>query len=412
MRRIPAELSEMNDRLAVDTWNEDQLGGWDQGEQLRPLYDAARARLEALAEIRAVVAEIDERPTAIGERRLAEAARQIPAGYDYEWRERAERSTQRIEAIDPLLAALREGNSDLSIARAWQKVVSVNAREFVSPEYHARIDESVCRFPTLLELEDISLDLPPDELDRQLLAIWDEELFENSRDVDPWRDAYAAAVARKPLLEELERAMRLGSGREIERITAEPVLADYHYPRSWQEKFDAARQQLQTVEDLLQALADDDRSQFHEAFDQELLRAHADRLQVLHGAVDDWMNTEILPLEKLGLKVPEDSPGIRRESRKKYELRWEWPEQRFTHQCVIGICPEAIKPGTSPEHGKTRRIVTIPHEQWVAAEGKITLGAESDWSGAHIYVWAVFDLGFRLFYSEALSLGRLPKLWM
>ena len=411
VRRVPAELSEMNDRMLIEAWDEDRLAGWDKGEQLRPLYDAAQKRLSALEQVRRIASTLEDHFDESAERELAEAASHLPSGYDHEWSERASKAHARIEALDVLLLAAKDSGSDRATARAWQKLVSLNGRELVPAQMHKGIDKAVCRFPVLLELEDIPLDLPPDELDRQLLAIWDHELLEDSRDADPWREAYRDALARKPLIDQLNAAIQHERGREIDRLVQEPQLQDYRFPNSWQAKINEAQSQIQTVDDLLEGLRNDDRSKFHEVFDAELFRSHADRLGEFHGALDDWMTTEILPAEKLGLQ-PGEEPALKREARKKYRLHWQWPDERFTRQCVVAICPAEIKPNTPPDRAKAVTTLTIPHETWELAEGGLPLHAEGGWSGGYVYVWAVIDLDFQLFYSEAVELGRMPKLWM
>ncbi len=73
---------------------------------------------------------------------------------------------------------------------AWKAVVEAQCEQFVSMEWGMRIAVAEERLPVFKALAKITSDLPPDQRDQRILAVWKEKLMADC----PEADKLAAAV--------------------------------------------------------------------------------------------------------------------------------------------------------------------------------------------------------------------------
>jgi hypothetical protein len=310
-----------------------------------------------------------------------------------------------------LRIALENDDEEEAIVAAWRKAVAAGCERLVSEAWRQRIDLAEKRLPSVQAVRQIPTGLPPDQFDRRLLALWNEVVLEGCRDVEPWREAYGRAVQRRDVLRRMGKAIRARHDGEIVRLADEPLLAGFPLSADWQAAIQAARGQVAKTAALIAALEAGDAAMFWERFDARLVRRHRDLFVAHEEILRRWTEKEILAPERLGL-----GPALARSSlvcldraEGTYSVRWTWPQQRFSQQCILAICPEAPGPGDEPGGFSVYHRLPIDCASWEAGGGSRMIHVQPEWAGGCVAVWAMVDLGFDVFPSHPLVLGYLRE---
>ena len=277
--------------------------------------------------------------------------------------------------------------------------------------WRRRVELAEKRIPLVRAVRQISKDLSVDRRDRRLLAVWDREALDDCQDVQAWRPAYQAAVHRRDLLHRIGRAIRSQRDAEIVRAMEDPSLADYPLPVEWQAAIEAAKARVGQTATLIEALQSGESALFWERFDARVIRRHQDLFAPYEALLWRLTESEILPLEKLGM-----GPALARASlvctlpqQGLYRARWTWPQQRFSEQCILAICPDEPGAGGDPSGVSVYHRLAIDRASWEAGGGDRQFRILPDWIGGWVVVWALVDLGFHRFASPPLVLGRLGE---
>ena len=115
-------------------------------------------------------------------------------------------------------------------------------------------------------LQRIPENLPPDQLDRRLLDVWNEELAEGCEEVEAWRSAFEWAVYRRQLLDRIEQAIRARDDAAVIEVMEDPALENYALPAAWTAAVRMARERVKKTETLVAALENEDRASFVELY--------------------------------------------------------------------------------------------------------------------------------------------------
>ena len=174
--RISPEESEAVDRRVVEAWNESLFADFPPAEQERPRV-AERRRVEAVDRLRHLAQQATHPPTLAQERRLIEAAGQLPAGYRHSLYDQVQRARKSVAAMERLEAATVEPVSEAAIVAAWRVVQEAHCEYLVGRERNIRVALAQQRVPLLKLLAELPEGLAPDQCDVRLLAIWQEELL-------------------------------------------------------------------------------------------------------------------------------------------------------------------------------------------------------------------------------------------
>lgn len=408
---LPREIGEKHDRALVKAWNEPVFAGFPPAEQERSRVGEARRRLVAVGRIDELVRRSGGRVTREGEAALVRSARPLPLGYPHRHSARVEQARQRILALQHLQIALERDEEEEAVVSAWRKAVAVGCQRIVPQEWRERIDLAERRLPVVQAVRQVSTSLPADQLDRRLLAVWNEVLLEGCRDVEPWREAYDRAVRRRELLRQTGKAIRARHDGEIVRLAQDPLLVDFPLPADWRAAVEAAQARVAKTAALIAALEAGDAGKFWERFDARLIRRHRDLFAAHEAVLRSWTKKEILVPERLGLGralgraslvCPDPAEGI-------YCVRWTWPQQRFSQRCILAICPEAPGPGDEPGGVSVYYRLPIDCASWEAGGGSRLLHVLPAWGDGWVAVWAMVDIGFAVFPSHPLVLGRLRE---
>jgi hypothetical protein len=197
----------------------------------------------------------------------------------------------------------------------------------------------------------------------------------------------------------------------IVQAIGDPALANYPLPGSWHEAIQSAKHRTNTVDALEKSLRSNDRSLFLELFDIRLFQRYAKRFEPYQTRLTEWTEREVLPADNMGLRpaIARASVVAMNKTDRTYRVRWTWPQQRFTDECILAVCEKEADIGEDPREVAACFREPIDRTKWESGSGSRVIHAERAWLGRLVTVWAVVDLGFRLLFSHPLVLGTLGE---
>jgi hypothetical protein len=347
--------------------------------------------------------------TLSGESALAAVAKSLPPEYRYHQRSRVDVACQRVLAIERLRTAVEGHEEEEAVIAAWRRVAALGCAELAGEAWRKRVELAEKRVPLVRAIREISRQLPADQLDGRLLAAWKPELLDGCADVESWRAAYELAARRQDLLRRIAKAIRRRHDAEIVRLMEDPSLAGYPLRPEWSAAIEAARSRVGKTAALVAMVQSRDAASFWHRFDARLIRRHQDLFGPYEALLRRLTEKEILPLDRLGL-----GPALARASlvcvdwdAGIYHVRWTWPQQRFSEECILAICPQAPGPGDDPGEVSVYYRLPIDRASWEAGGGSRQVHVSPEWREGYVAVWALVDLGFQRFASHPLVLGSL-----
>ena len=418
--RMSAAAGEQADQQLVAAWCEPLFVGWAVAELQRPRVVDARSRLQSLDELRR---QATAPLTADGEKRLVKSAASLSTGYQYDLHSRVHLAKDRLRTLQALRDALHEPISDRKLSAAWEQLEKCGARSLAPAADMERIRLATERTPLVCVLEQV----PPDytaqqapQLDARLIATWNDALLRDCHDAEPWRAAHERAQQRKRLLAELKSAISSGDKVKIADLVGQPCLEHYPLPSDFQHVARAALAEVKATRKLLKVLKRGQQSRFSEVFDARILRHNVAAFEPQRGLLRQWIADEIVPLGKLRLAPPLARQALTKEPgvNAAYRVCWQWPEPRFTEQCVVAVCHGQPRPGDDPRTLAVHLRLPIDRKNYEEGGGSRLFHAEQAWLGGYVAIWAMIDVGFAVFASNPLVLGRLeaprakPSRWM
>lgn len=472
-QRAAAETSEQVDRQLVEAWNEALFANFSPAEMQRQRIVDARHRVQLLDRLRHLIQHAAGRISLAGEQGLAATAASLPQGYRHGLQERVELAVRRVTAFALLDKAVNEGGSESAIVAAWKAVVEAQCKQFVSVECGLRIAAAEQRLPVFRALAKITSDLPPDERDRRILAVWKERLMADCPEADKWRPLYQMAAVRREVLKRLQASVDAHDDAGMVQWGGKHCLENYPLPQPLLEAVAAARERLGRSSWLLAALGNaaegngeggpanrpptglptaapregtppaadelptclpaDHAStvpapregmppgesshspapppELCQQFDAGVVRAQAERFAPYQAVLDQWLRSDVLPLEKLGLAPPAEQPALSpvEEPEGHFRAAWKWPETRLAEQCILAVCPVEPKAGDDPRQLAAHWRECVSAAQWAEDGPGRLIPVEKGWEGSSVAVWAVVDLGFQKLFSPPLILGQIES---
>jgi hypothetical protein len=410
-QQVPLDICEASDVAVVRAWNETQFAGWGPAEQQRKRLVNAQSRLALIARLRR---RAEQEMSLQSEVDLAKLSAVIPDSYEYELAARVQLARQRIAQVRELDNALKKPASDLCIEIAWRKLAKLDSQLLVPAKVRSRIDLALQRVALLRNLQQVPFEYPPQQaenFDPLLLAAWNDDLLADCHDAEPWRKSFALAARRKTLLGQLEAAIAAGEKTEIAALAVDPALEAYPLRREWSNVIRRAIEDIAEARRLLAALKQRDRSKFRELFDARIIRRDPTAFAPYRDQLRDWMRTEILPAEKLGLAAPTGQRALTWDdgavSVPRCRIRWNWPNPRFSDVCLLLICRESPCAGADLRHFASEVRLRVDRKSYEEGGGCRALAVEPSWGNGFVVVAALVDLGFQSMISQPLVLGRL-----
>lgn len=405
---VPVKATPPNDRALKQAWNEQLFAGWNSAETERPRLKAAMERLVALDKFETLVNQSTVAITLAVEKGIYEFGNALPADY-HNQAERVNLAHRRLYALQTLeQAAKQKPPSEQLLAQAWKELQTLDAADLVPRQAQARLNQASETAPLLEQLQRISLQLPPNELDRQLLAVWNEELLSKSVEAAPWRTAWDQARQRKPLLKQIETAIQGNDDEAIARCSQSALLKGWPFPSHEKDRISKAIDAIEGIKHLVSALENGDQARFVELFDIRHVQKYPGEFSQFRERLVAWIDASILDRELLGLRQPIMGNAVRpMPGGTTFQVRWTWPSPRYTTKCLLKICPSQPGVDTSPDDVRAHQTFSLDREMYEKAGGYRRVVAKPNWLNSYAVVWAMIDLGFEKRYSQPLVLGRL-----
>lgn len=409
--KVPPTVIESADLALLTAWNESLFRGWPKAEAARARLDQARVRIDAA---KVFAAAATGSVTRGGEEQLIKLAAAVPAGYSGPMSTRVDVAQKRLAAAVALDAAVA-ADSDSGLASAFRQLENLEAKVLVDSSTLGRIETAMKREAALVTLRKIPsayTAAQANQWDTKLIAAWNEQLLADSRDASPWRPALEEAVRRQKLLRSLADAVAKDEILQGCKIVVEPCLAGYPFDDKTKRWIEGAKADVVAIRGMAGALASGNRQKFTESFSARLVRRHADALQPHWSRLCEWVKSEVLPTERLGLQPPRAQRPLEVEQSterglSRCTIRWNWPELRFTDECRVMVCRNRPTNGDSPDRIKAWIDFPMTREMYQAAGGFRRQTIEPTWQGSYIVVWARIDLGSEILWSEPLVLGKV-----
>jgi serine/threonine protein kinase len=407
VEKLPHVTDEAHDRRWARTFNDALFADYPPAQVHRAWVEAAGRRVAVLERLARMAAASEKSFSPAGESAIAEAAEELPAGYRFALASRVELARFRLALVRQFEAAVENGTSEGTIAATWRALVDGQCQAPAAAAQQARAGLAQNRLSLLTALRQIPAETPLDQFDRRLLEIWKEPLLNDCAEASPWRSRFAAAKERRGVLHGLASAV---AGQDDERVAAladDSCLEGYPLSPRYQAAIRDARLRCTRADALQRALAQGNREAFAAAFDARLIRRQAQRFAPRGPQLFRWIQESILSIDCLGL-----GPAIGRANlvcvdpaEGTFRVRWTWPEPRFADRCVLAVCEREPTPGVPPDGVEPVLRLEIDRALWESGGGSRLVHVESGWRSFSVVVWAMVDVGLRVFPSHPLPLG-------
>ncbi|WP_197442554.1 protein kinase domain-containing protein [Lignipirellula cremea] len=407
IREAPETPTLAYDKELASKLKSGAVGDSPQQKAVRQKCQEAVTRLKSLEEINRRAKEC----TLESEGFLVETARKLPRNYHASITHRVKQAEQRLKVYQLLEEAFRDPSSDLEIMEQYRALERLHAAGMVTEEWSWRVHLAAARVPLIRALQQIARNLPLDQLDHRLLSVWREDILDSCTDAAPWKAAYKTAVERQRLLPQLAEAIENGDESSLRTLTAAPCLEHYPLPPELAEGIAEARRRAQREREqrrhgLLQAMIDNERAQFVALFEVNTVREIAESHSYHQPVISRWTEAEMVRPERNGLGVIEN--GVELLDPLHVRLRWQWPREAISKRCILAITQEKVGPhAIADDLRQPLYKTTLDYSQWLSDESRHEVEVHADWNEAQIFVWTVIDLGYELFHSPPVELGRL-----
>ena len=374
-----------------------------------PLVRQVRAVLDRLQCVRKVH-ELEKAGTVEAETFIAGVLKQLPKTYHEGLLRRAEQARKRIQIYRQLSKAVESGAGDEAVLHAWELLGRIRGRVLVPQDLQQHAARAEARQPLLQQLRAIPVAADEAERERRVVEVWNPELLDDCPDAAPWRDLYLRTSGRRAVLKRIAQAIEAGDLGEAERLLAEPILQGQDVPPPLAKELAALRSRAQQAtlakrQAIVNALLNNQRSTFVELFDAALVGEICSQFRHHQPLVYQWLESEILPADRIGLRANPES-AVTRDEQGVLKLVWTWPPQRICRRCRLAVCKSPPRPQATPEDVDAWYSVALDADQWNPEAGH-QVPLDPQWEGSRVYVWAEVDLGFQLFFSSPVELGQI-----
>ncbi|MCY2988353.1 MAG: AarF/UbiB family protein [Planctomycetota bacterium] len=397
------------DRQVLAAVPPDVAQGLDPASPMYKQYQAVNKRIQIIKRVR----EVEKTGTIESETFIANVMRHLPNSYHEGLARRSQQARQRIYVYREFVNALQEPCLEAIVLQAWRKLGHVRGQGLASAELHTRVELAKKRLPLIQALMAIPEDAPEAEKQHRVLETWDDAVLGNCHEAEPWRPFYQRFQTAAEAVKQIEQALESGQLQEAERLLGAPELQGIDLPPKLAQAVQAARTQIQQValakrQALINVLRENRRADFAELFDAATLADICRQSRHHQPLVGQWLEAEILPLNRIGLAA-DPATAIQRDEQSNVSIVWTWPPPRISNVCRLVFCKQRPRAQVPPDDVSAEYSVTVSREQWNPAVG-LQVVLQPEWEGSYVIVWAVVDLGYQIFFSEPLEVGQLQPL--
>jgi serine/threonine protein kinase len=398
-----------DDRRLRRLWKQARALGETRLQPRRAHYRLAKLRIKRVRWLN----DLAKAPTLAGEQQVAACLRYLPPNYHPNLPRRIQLAERRLNRIRKLEMALLEPVSERRLVRAWREVASAQGKEIVPAPWRRRVELAKRRLKLIEQLQVLSK-LPKSQRDEQVLVLWDESLLSGCADAASLCSLLEEANLRVAALAKLAGALDVEDSNLVERLLAANELCEYQFSAELQSRIELHRNHVAQARQarrhgLVRAVLDHDSKQFRELFDRVLVAELCAEVPQHQPLISGWIEREILPLDKSGLKAVQTS--LTQLNERQWRAMWRMPRASVANRGLLTISRDRPKPNALPSDLELLHDAAIAPPTTdaasISAEFAVEFDAEPGWRGAFVFAWAVIDLGFQTFYSEPLALGQL-----
>ncbi|MDO4550562.1 MAG: hypothetical protein Q4C96_04855 [Planctomycetia bacterium] len=410
-QNLPTEISEKADRVVARVCNDAFLSYFQISPEVRQRAMEARERVVLLDRLAQMVQLSKQHQALSGEHVLASMADNFPKDYVYQHKDRVLYAKKLVKVVDALLKQMeKEIPDEIKISECWKEVIQIKGQNLLTQQQRTRAELAARRAPRLRTILGFSeKNMTPDQVDRQIISVWDESLFLNCPQAESLREMYNMAHRRLRKVELLQEAVDNNDRQQIITILQDPILQNYNYPGQLGMFVRNSADMLFHGHDMREAVMAGDREAFLANFDTRSFRAAPEDFVSVYPMVEKWIQEDILPRNVNGLRPPLGRSAITAGQNGVIILRWTWVQPRFSDVCVLGITSKEPQITDQPWEIPLLFQEEISRESWEKMGGFYALHSQRAWNGKNIVVWAIIDTGIRKYATEPLILGKLEE---
>lgn len=377
----------------------------DPASPLVKQYETVSRRLQAVRKVH----ELEKAGTVEAETFIANVMQELPNTYHEGLARRSQQARKRLYLFREFVQALQEPCSETRIVRTWGRLGEIRGRALATPEMQARVQLAEARAPLIRALRTIPEKADDAERRRRVLEIWDDTLLRDCPQAAPWRALFEQSRSIQESVQRIAQAVEAGHLADVERLLADPALQGADLPPRQAQILEAARGQIHQAalarrQALVNVLRENRRLDFAAVFDAALLADICRQSRHHQPVVSQWVEAEILPLPRSGLAADPET-ALKRDEDGTLTILWTWPPPTVSNTCRLVITKERVAPHAQPDDVPALYAAAIARQDWNPALG-LRLAWDAAWEGASVYVWAVVDVGFQVFYSQPLEVGQ------
>ncbi len=407
-QNLPREVNERTDRMVARVCNDKFFEQFPVPPDTKERLLAARARVAILDKLAKMLAYAKKTAILSGERSIAAIGEQLPPDYVYGNRARVQQARKTVAVVDWLIQQLEaEEPNEILIAEAWATVKKNRLQTLLNDEQRIRADLASLRAPRIKVLESFRKTTPLDQLDRQILSLWDVKLFEGCGQVRKYEKLYNIALRRRVKLEMLQKALEANDMSAVEELLGDVLLKHYPFSSELKTRIKTKREQWTHSQGMIGAMEANDTEEFLKQFDVNALLRNPETYREIFPTMESWIVTLVLPLQTIGVRPVFGRVSVLQEEDGSVSVRWTWMHPRFGNSCVLGVSGWNLLETDRPEDVALTFQQEITRSEWEKGGSFFSLKPDVSWNGMKVIVWGVVDTGFKRFYTEPLVLGTL-----
>ncbi len=407
-QNLPQEVNERADRMVARVCNDVFLQQFQIPPDVRERVLAARGRVVLLDRLAQMATFSKQMQALSGERSIAVIGQQLPANYAYSLRSRVLQAKTIVSVLDALLTQLNAPTpNEILIAEAWAVVKKHKLQTLLKDEQRIRAELANMRAPRVRVLESFRKTTPLDQLDRQILSLWDAKLFEDCPQAQKYAKLYDIALRRRVKLEMLTEAIQNNDADGVTNLLEDPLLKNYPFSGEMASTLKTKREHWTHSQGMIGAMQENNADEFLRQFDVNVLLRDPESYQEIFPSMESWIVNLILPLNVIGLKPVFGRASLLNEENGSVSVRWTWMHPRFGNSCVLGVSGGNLLETDRPEDISLVFQKEITRSEWEKGGSFFSLTPEPAWNGMKVIVWGVVDTGFKRFFTQPLVLGAL-----
>lgn len=407
-QNLPKEVNERADRMVARVCNDKFLEQFPVPPDTKAGLLAARARVVVLDRLAQMITYAKQTVNLSGERSIASIGEQLPSDYVYGNRARVQQAQKTVTVVDGLIQQLEAVEpNEILIAEAWGTVKKNRLQTLLKDEQRIRADLASLRAPRIKVLESFRKTTPLDQLDRQILSLWDVKLFEGCGQVRKYEKLYDIALRRRVKLEMLQEALDVNDMPTVLELLEDAMLKHYPFSGELMTRIKTKREQWTHSQGMIGAMEANNAEEFLKQFDANALLRDPETYQEVFPVMESWIVNLVLPLRTIGLRPVFGRASVLTEDDGTVSVRWTWMHPRFGNSCVLGVFGGNLLETDRPEDVALAFQKEITRGEWEKGGSFFSLKPDAECNGMKVIVWGVVDTGFKRFYTEPLVLGTL-----